>query len=185
MLNLISGTVWLSSCFQCIVTLKSTIQDVKVRGQISYFLFIVCYFVTSFFIFYCYLEEHNTRSQSQKTDHAHNQGNIILAGKFMVIMMSKMWMWCYQIWWQLLMVLIDRKVYMFLPFPNLVHMYLCQKIELKRIHMLVGSRKLRWIGCQVYFQTVHFYWEKKLNVAAGIGKEYNYINNQLQCSCDV
>ena len=38
----------------------------------------------------CYLEEHNTRSQSQKTDHAHNQGNIILADKFMVIMMSKM-----------------------------------------------------------------------------------------------
>ena len=98
----------MSSCFQWIVTLKSTIQDVKVRGQISYFLFIVCYFVTSFFIFYCYLEEHNTRSQSQKTDHAHNQGNIILAGKLMVIMISKMWMWRHQTWWQLLMVLVDR-----------------------------------------------------------------------------
>ena len=38
----------------------------------------------------CYLEEHNTRSQSQKTDHADNQGNIILAGKLIVIMISKM-----------------------------------------------------------------------------------------------
>ena len=37
-----------------------------------------------------YLEKHNTRSQSQKTDHADNQGNIILTGKLMGIMISKM-----------------------------------------------------------------------------------------------
>ena len=56
------------------------------------------------------------------------------------------------------MVLIDRIVYMFLPFPNLVHVYQHQTFELKRIHMLVGSRKLRVVR---FFFKLFISMEKK------------------------